>query len=1260
MVGLVSTPLSSITLLSAERALSLLRSILRAECRYAKLSPSVLTLSEKINIADGGIDAQIVIEQDVPSDSIFQKGLTGFQFKSGTTFKPWTESAIRAELINSKGELFSEVERLVKLDGRYVVICTGHDLTAKQRNDSKKVIAKIFAEHGYANREDLIDVLGAGQLAEFIERHPAVASTIVPNPIEEALLIEEWQRNVHMSNPFVPSKDQTEIIEQIRDGILGSAKHLRILGEPGLGKSRIVLEAVRHADIAPIVLYFEHGSQFGQSKLFRYTLKSQTEYPLVLVIDELPEYEMAELWAHLKSRCGALKLITLDHGRDETHDSEIQRLQVPKLDDVTIKGVIARHVGDSTELNRWVEICEGSPRVAQAVAENLRANPDDILRSPATVPLWDRFLHGYERRDKQYARQVDCATRHLALFSRFGYEDPVSDEARYIASLIEKADPSITWARFQEIIRSLRARRVLQGSRTLFFVPRALHIHLWKQFWESYGNGFRFAEAFNSMPESLHAWFMSMFKFAGDGASNNIINEILKADGIYSDKSVLASDKGGRFLSNLAEANPAAVLKLLEATLGQWTDEELFAFESSRQNIVWALEKIAVWKPYTVRAMKVLSRLALNENAKYSNNATGTLLGLFRIGYEFSVTEASPAERLPAMLQLLRAADDDTRQLALKAMLAALYSRGSGSRIVGPEYQGLKERANLWKPETYGDWWEAYRLYFQTLTDETQSWPQHLRKEVCEALLDAVDEQIEIPPCTEIAFQILEALTRDPSMDASKLNKFFYHRLEYRDDEKHADINLRLTKISRAYSRRNLQSRFQRYVIDVDWSEWDEDFRDRSGKSRNRAKPLVAALARRISKQSHLIDEIKHLIATSKSITGALWYFGEQLAEGDPQHVLLPQLIELALTSKQHICLAGYLNVVRVHDYGLYSETVSGFLASNSEAWLGASLVIPLMPSVYDAQLFEQCLHALEIGLLNPSDFLQLRYGRAAQALPSAQMKRLIQFLRASPHPDASSFLLHLLEDLPFDEASPFDAALVFESVAKVIPDDEDWDSMGGYVWKKVCNKLVNWDETYAMPLLDALFNAMGKEYSLSYDANVGELAGELVQMDVARAWGLLTKHFEASLPMWRSDLINWVKGGLARFDEQEPHRPMNDVSIEEILLWIEQDIENRAALIAHAAPRTLDDEGGGQLTRELLTRYSSIEGVASGISAIFHSGGYTGPRSLYLKRRRDKFRTWLAAGYQYEVSQWIESELEHLDKAIEAAEIGEERDRFA
>lgn len=201
----------------------------------------------------------------------------------------------------------------------------------------------------------------------------------------------------------------------------------------------------------------------------------------------------------------------------------------------------------------------------------------------------------------------------LALFSRFGYEAPVGEEAAYIAELIRNIDPTIGWARFQEIVQDLRARRVLQGSRTLFFVPKALHIYLWKQFWERYGRGFDFTRTFSSMPESLHTWFMNMFKYAGGADTAHVIDDILNLKGIFSQNDVLTSEKGAQFLSILAEASPAAVLRLLEATIGKWTNEELFELRGNRQHFVWTLEKIAVPPSYTVRAMQLLIRLAVNE-----------------------------------------------------------------------------------------------------------------------------------------------------------------------------------------------------------------------------------------------------------------------------------------------------------------------------------------------------------------------------------------------------------------------------------------------------------------------------------------------------------------------------------------------------------------------------------------------------------------------------------------------------------------------
>lgn len=1257
MNNLWDVPISSVITLTPEHAVVVIRSVLRAECSYAKINPTALTISDRLTVADGGIDAEVNPPPGhvVTEDCIFRSRLTGFQIKSGTAFKPWTTSAIRDELLDSKGKLYSEVDRLFRRHGCYTLLCTGHDLTPKQRNDSRLQLAAVLAEVGFEIGEERIEVLGASQIAEFAERYPGVASLLMADPIQEAWVLKDWQRDAHMTNAFEASPEQSQLIDRIRAGLVGESKHIRVLGEPGLGKTRIVLESVKDPNLAPSVLYIPHGSQFGQTKLFRQLLKSDRDKPLVLVIDELPESELADIWRHLKPRCGSLKIVSLDHGRDETHDADIERLAVPRLPDETIRKILANQVGESHELDRWVAICEGSPRVAQAVSDNLRANPDDILRPPSTVPIWARFLHGYGGRDESSARQVDCVTQHLALFSRFGYESPVGDEAAYIAELIREADPTIGWARFQEIIQNLRARRVLQGSRTLFFVPKALHIHLWKQFWKHYGRGFDFVQTFNAMPESLHAWFMGMFKFAGDAATSHVINDILRTNGIFADRATLTSDKGSRFLSTLAEANPAAVLKLLEATIGQWTDQEFLDHTKNRQSLVWALEKIAVWPLLTVRAIHLLARLAVNECSDHSNNSTGTLMGLFRIGPEAAATEASPEARLPAMVKLLRTSGDAERRLALKAMDTALDSRGFGMRMVGPEYQGLRERAKLWMPATYGDWWQAQFMYFQALVDETQDWPPTLHTEVCLTLLNAVQQQVCTPPCTELAFQVLNLLVDDKAMLPEKLNGFFSHWQAYENDGTHPEIAKRLRDLERHYTKQDLASRFRRYVIDVSWEEWDEDFRQIAEKPKNRAKMLVTALAHRIARRPGTLNQIRHLLAPTSNAP-ALWHFGVQMASADTTQVLLPVLAQVALETKHQTCLLGYLSGILTCDPTLYLSTIRRFLDAETTAWLGVTIALY---ASYDDELFERCLDALQKRWVEPPLFGILRYGKAIESVPPERTGRLLCLLDERNAQEALFLLVELLDSVPFNDSSPFTSNFVFRIVSKAVPGEKCRDVMRGYHWKNVCLKLIKWDVSCALALLDVLLIQMGKTYELSYDTYAKPLADELVRSDPHGAWALVKRHFEETLPKWRGGILSWLKGGLHAFDEKNPKGAIADIPFSEILAWIEQDPEPRAVLMAHATLRTLDDEQGGQLTRELLCRYGQFEGVRNGISATFHSGGWSGPTSAYLKRKRDKFRQWLAAGFEVEITQWIESEIEYLDRNIEQEEIDEERSRF-
>ena len=70
-----------------------------------------------------------------------------------------------------------------------------------------------------------------------------------------------------------------------------------------------------------------------------------------------------------------------------------------------------------------------------------RSNPDDLLKSPADVPVWERYIIGHKKMASQEAEQYQTVLRHIALFQRFGFESPVSDEAKFISGLVEQVDP---------------------------------------------------------------------------------------------------------------------------------------------------------------------------------------------------------------------------------------------------------------------------------------------------------------------------------------------------------------------------------------------------------------------------------------------------------------------------------------------------------------------------------------------------------------------------------------------------------------------------------------------------------------------------------------------------------------------------------------------------------------------------------------------------------------------------------------------------
>ncbi|MDB5801741.1 MAG: hypothetical protein JWL63_2680 [Rhodocyclales bacterium] len=1249
-------PLEPATLgnLSATEAVEYFRRLLLCEARHAEVRPDAITISCQIYVSDGGIDAEVLHDGDFPPDSFLQSGLTGFQLKTGASFKPWQNSSLEKELVFKSGELASEVKRTLEANGRYVVACFGTDFTPAQREESRNAIAALFARFGFQDTLSRIEVLGQGQLAGYFDRYSSLRLSLTGGSDEGFLPFIEWSRHAHMANQMAFSEAQQQLVQQLQAALRGDTKHLRILGEPGIGKTRLVLEAVRADDLSSVVVYVPQGERFGQSLFFRQLLRNSPAFPMILVIDELSEREMNELWGHLKQRTGKLKLVSIDHGPNRSRDTDITCLSAPRLPDETVKAILIGHVGETNDIDRWVGVCDGSPRVAQAVGENLAANPEDILRPPATVPFWDRFLFGYSKHESAETRQVATLMRLVALFSRFGFEEPVSEEARYVASLVTQADPSITWPRFQEIIQALRERRVIQGSRTLFIVPWALHIYLWREYWKFYGRGFDFVSMLDGMPESLQGWFLQMFRYAHDSDAATIVKKLLLADGIFSDRAFLISKKGAAFLAALTEADPSSSLTLLEQTIGGWNHDELLAIDDTRQEFVRIVEMIAVWQPTAVRAINLLSHLAIAENSTYSNNATGTLLGLFRIGPEWAVTEASPSERLPALEAMLRSPMPELRLLGLKVAESSLRLRG-GMRIIGAEHQGLKERAKLWWPQTQSDWCMELERYWDCVAVETRSWVDELRTEANATILSILGDILQIPQFEDSAFGVLQSIVADPCTDSHKVNHFFAE--QGRDRNEHgSSVRLRLRKIAGRLARKDLESRFQRYVLDATWPEWDSHEPNATERPDLRARKLVRALAKRVAGDSESFNKLLPLLVSGHSAVASLPHFGEVLALYDGDFSLLATLTTAPFKPERTQCFGGYMLKLKELNPEKWKQVLLQLLSRKETAPLGSSLI---WHSGFDENIFSEWVSTYESGWIEVSSFRCLCYGMTWQGISKEQLVGFLRKLNERPDRECASILVNLLDQLLND--APWEVETQFVLRVVIAPGNftEQTDTSHGYHWGRVCRKLVKADPATAPILLDAILGAMQSNYSLSYDHDVGPIAQALCEACPAPAWEVVTKHLLSITPKWRGDILHWLKGNLGWFGRAITKPPIAEFPLEEVLAWTSADPAFRAPMVAHAAAPSLDDEMGGALTRALLARYVDERGVVSGITANFHSGGWSGPESEYLRKKRNQFRAWLSKDFEPNVCTWIENEISYLDKNIEAAEIKEERESW-
>lgn len=137
--------------------------------------------------------------------------------------------------------------------------------------------------------------------------------------------------------------------------------------------------------------------------------------------------------------------------------------------------------------------------------------------------------------------------------------------------------------------------------------------------------------------------------------------------------------------------------------------------------------------------------------------------------------------------------------------------------------------------------------------------------------------------------------------------------------------------------------------------------------------------------------------------------------------------------------------------------------------------------------------------------------------------------------------------------------------------------------------------------------------------------------------------------------LDRWLRGGDGFSTTR--HAPIEEIPIQDLFAWVDQDVEHRAWYLAHFVTNQLfHDQSKPCYAREVLIKYGNREDVRRNLAANFSTEGFSGPASEHYLRKKNALLTFKQEETSANVLRWIDEYIESLDESIERARMEEEK----
>jgi hypothetical protein len=628
---------------------------------------------------DGGVDGLI-------NDSGLKEPLdwfapkTAMQFKVGTSAVSEAKAELLAEAPDGKERIRDKIA-----EGFRVVWFIGRTLVDLERQAFEDALAEAVASvNTEAPRPVVIDI---NRLAELISLTPAVALQVATNPglfMTTDAAIRESPHNL-LPN-FVPGSHYPQLQQDVISFFLGSTDSepvKYIAGEPGIGKSRSILEAVESSDeLRGTVSYFVDPSRVGAFL----TLAKQEAWRGYAIVDEFIGESASATPINSSTVPSGFKILLIGHAYATDRLSPRVTNRLEPLTEDEVQKALAATFSDLQEfrIREAVQMSKDNIRLARLICAYYSRNPDSAGLDASSL---SQIVA--EELERMPAGQD--VLKRLALLPNL-----LAEETSAFCKLVESDEDS-----FRKTCRQVSASSALiQFNDHVAYIgsPAVAQLALMR-FWNEdldlarrvLANPGQFAEriliAINKLPACAEK--DGMLGFFTLPTAKLKLNDLL-------DQST-----GRRFL-NLLTADPDIYLPVLHRLVMDARGHlEEFPYEGTqvgRRDIVWRVRELAQFAEYFELSEEIVYALAREEaRSAYSNIASSYWVSWFHSYFDHTVYPYE--KRLDLLEQRARDGDDLDQAFAIRAVADPFPHHGDmipssrvGGRVAPPELNFIHYR----------------------------------------------------------------------------------------------------------------------------------------------------------------------------------------------------------------------------------------------------------------------------------------------------------------------------------------------------------------------------------------------------------------------------------------------------------------------------------------------------------------------------------------------------------------------------------------